>query len=349
VSTRARAGVALVALVAAGCTENVDPGLPIVVLARGDDGGYALEARDIDGLDDAIHLEGRDITVLRGGVLAGSGYRDGGRITVDAIVDDGALVAMDEDGLVLFSFYAALTDARADLLDRGYDVRPIFPIQVAFNPASQLDFFAAENAAFVTGERLFILFPDALEGVPLAANAGVVRHEFGHAVFEWLTSDEPGGPAPYEDLGFHALLATHALNEGFADTVATLTLDDPDFFSPSQPFPARDVSGAAVASPELYPKSDDWYDAHLLDTQTYDPYGLGTVYASFVWDIRLATDPDTALELATSAIAAFGAESAWDDPDRYVGLVIEASTGDARAAACASAATRFPELELDGC
>jgi hypothetical protein len=252
-------------------------------------------------------------------------------------------VPTDEQGLVMWSFWYHLSDVR-DAVAPYADPSPIFPVDIAWSPQSVLDFQGVENAAFVLSQRTFVLFPDALDNVPIAANAGVVRHEFGHAWFELLTTGVSGEELPWLEEEVQDALALNALNEGFADMVATLTLDDPRFIDPSLPMPSRDVSDKSwVATSDLYPNED----AGLVDAiGGYDKYALGTVYASFVWDVREATDPDTAMRLAVEGLVAFGETEDWGNPDGFVLAFLAAASGQTRAAACASAAVRFPELDI---
>lgn len=304
-----------------------------------------LAAREVPSLTDPVRLEGDLVQGWAGGTLMLDGYRHGARLRIDAIeADDGSLVAMDEDGLVMWSFAAHLADAVVQLDERGYDTSLIFPVDVAFSPASFMDFAAVENAAYVLGQRTFILFPDALDHVPLAGNAGVVRHEFGHAWFELLVSGESGGDIPWLDASADGALAIRSLNEGFADTVAALLLDDPRFIDASLELPARDLTQDTVAT-GLYPNTGD----DPLAALGYDPYVLGSVYAAFAWDVREATDPDTTLALAVAAAQGWGDDAVWEDADRYVLHFIDGAEGPAREAACDSAAIRFPHLNVPDC
>ena len=73
-----------------------------------------------------------------------------------------------------------------------------------------------ENAAYVPGTHAFILLSDMTEKeVPLAANAGVVTHEFGHSVFHYLTT---GGVKtdPLYDVSSPGRSGVASLDEGFA-------------------------------------------------------------------------------------------------------------------------------------
>lgn len=322
----------------AGCTPPVPPeGAPLLVIGRDASGGYAPVARTLPELSDPIALDGELGTGFRGGALTPDGYHEGGPLAIDWALDGDVLVPLDEDGLVLWSFYAHLADLRAELEAGGHDVAPIFPVRIAYTPASVLDFAAAENAAFVLGQRLFVLFPDALDSVPLAANAGVVRHEFGHAWFELLVTGESGGEVPWLDEPVVVIQGINSLGEGFSDMVATLTLDEPDFFAPSVPQPSRDVRSDAIATGR-YPSAED-------GPLGYDPYALGTVYAALLWDVREATSPAMALDLAVGSLQTWGA--AGDrDPDRFVQILVQRASGDARTAACDSATVRFPHLDV---
>lgn len=328
----------------AGCAPDLS-GRPLWVVDRQADGTYEVTARELPGLSDPYHLIGDVAHGYAGGTLLTDDYHHGGPLRIDAVEVDGAYAALDEDGTVIWSFYAHLDDAVTELDGRGHDLSPIFPVDVAFTPASFMDFSAVENAAYVLGQRTFVLFPDALSAVPLAANVGVVRHELGHAWFELLASGESGGEIPWLEASTNGALGIRALNEGFADTVATLSLDDPRFIDASIPLPERDVT-QDVISTGRYPELEE---TDLIGTLTYDPYALGTVYAAFAWDVREATDPDTALDLAVGAVQAWGEEAAWEDVDRYVLLYVTLAEGDARDAACASAAVRFPHLSPPEC
>ncbi|MEQ1567136.1 MAG: hypothetical protein ABMA64_15965 [Myxococcota bacterium] len=327
-----------------GCAE---PALPdrVVVVQRADDGEYLLAPRDRAGLADPRRLTGDLGVGFSGGRLRVDGYLDGGALDIPYAIEQGDGVPLDAQGLVLWSFWYHLDDARDALEARGVDVSPIFPVNVAWTPQSVLDFAAVENAAFVLGQNTFVLFPDALDTLPVAANAGVVRHEFGHSLFELVVTGKSGGDIAWIDAPSDQQSLVRALNEGFADMVATLTLDDPRFIDPSLPQPSRDVEGDAVATPSMYPSAD----AGDLASLTYDPYALGTVYASLVWDVRRATDdPDATLALALDALAAWGETEAWGDPDQFALELIERAAGPQLPAACDAAAARLPHLTLPG-
>lgn len=283
-----------------------------------------------DGLD-PWRMEGPMGSALRGGRLGVEDYRPGAEVRVSFAVDGDVGVPLDEDGLVLWSFYAHLHEAHHDFLDRGLPVEPLAPFDAfAWTPASVMDFQAAENAAYAPAAHIFILFPDMVSSVPLAANDGVVRHEYGHSLFQILTVGELRSLGPMLTLPAADALGTRAVNEGFADMVATLSLDDPAFIERSLDMPSRDVRGDAVATDDRYPP--DNLDAQPLGALGYDPYALGTVLASLAWDIRLILDdPALTLEHAVAAAQRWGADDHWGDADAFAALLVEEAARDVNA------------------
>lgn len=323
----------------AGCAPpDVDR---LLVIDRLEDGSYDTVPRQVPELDDPRRLSGTLGTGWRGGLLGISTYDRGARLDITWRADGDTGIPLYSDGLILWSYYAHLGATRADLSALGYDIEPIFPIDVAWNPVSVLDFQAVENAAYSPGAHVFVIFPDLLsEGVPLAANAGVVRHEFAHAWFSLITG-ELGQTPPWQQGSTETTLRVSALNEGFADMIATLSLDEPRFIQDSLAMPSRDVTGDWRATTGKYPPSQP----DVLDTLAYDPYPLGTVFASLAWDIREATDPETALELVIASTEQWAAEGDWGDIDRFAELLVEAAQSEAPDAACAAFEARFPEHE----
>jgi hypothetical protein len=82
----------------------------------------------------------------------------------------------------------------------------------------------------------------------------------------------------------------------------------------------------------------------LLD----DPYPLGTVYASFAWDLRVASDADTALDVVVEAVRAWSPAEAQDvDGATYLAALLRsADAAGLGEAACASNAARFAVLAV---
>jgi hypothetical protein len=272
-----------------GCTDTWDEHLVYEYMGEG---VHEIGPVQTPSLTDTVHVAGELGTASLGGRLRqtsdGLFWQDGGEITLDYVVDDGVFVPMDDQGLVLLSFYHHLAGVRDDLSERGWqsDMDTIFPVTtIAWTP-EQLVTAATpvENAAYLSaGVNAFILYEDANNNIPLGAHAGVVRHEFGHAWFQVLmlpvVERALSGDPVVDDL--------RAINEGFADMVAILSLDDPEAI----PFVER--------NPRL---------AHTTDgfSGSDDPYSLGVVFAGFAWDARiLSDDPEQTLELTIGAVEDF--------------------------------------------
>jgi hypothetical protein len=310
------------------------------LVVDGREGEYALVEARIAELADPGRMTGALGDGRVGGYLAGDltdplladvRYSGGGTVRLRYSVDGGVGVPHDDDGIVLWSYYHTLSRIRADLDALGVDAGPIFPIDFAYQPSVGGVALTATNAAYVgDGVHLFVLLADAARAdLPLAANPGVVRHEFGHALFQLIVAggvDQVGPRAsPY---------ALRALNEGFADIVATTTLDDPAFLDASLSVPERRVDGAATTA-----------RAEAVDV---NPYSRGTVYASLAWDLRERTDPDTALLAAVAALRAWAAEAGWQDGqagvDGWAARFVEAADAlapEATAGLCADHTRRF--------
>ncbi|MCB9762323.1 MAG: hypothetical protein H6739_21165 [Alphaproteobacteria bacterium] len=339
--------ILLLPLLGAGCVSSQVPDRFLVVDRQ--DGEYGTFARAMPALTDPRHMDGELGRGFRGGFFRISllsedldvEYVEGGAIDLRYVVRDGMGVPLDEDGLILWTYYHTLAAARGQLTEAGIDLSGIFPINFAYQPIFVTeDFFSGENAAYVSGGvHMFMLLPDMVEEViPLAANPGVIRHEFGHALFHAVTVGDPKASAPYDSLDDDTSSSVSALDEGFADMLATLTLDDPNFFVISIPsMQSRDVTGDWQASPALYPSGDPL---------NFDPYALGTVYASLAWDLRERTSPETALEHVIGALEDWAAEEAWSAPDRWAELLVEHAYADSASlglSMCDAYAFRFPD------
>lgn len=328
----------------------------VLAFVRDDAGAYDIGVRALPELTDPGAMTGTLGRVRHGGRIVneadGSGTYTGGLgMTVHADVQrlDGVDVAVpqDEDGLLLYTFYANLAAVRTAVDAHGVDVSAVFPMDAAWNPAvsPMLELAPADNAAYATGANVFMLLPDGGDrDVPILANEGVIFHEFGHAVFHLLLTGDPQQPPLVIDPTTEAYFWQTSLHEGFADTLATLLLDDPAFIDASIDMPERHVDDDhAVVDADMLP-STRVDGMALVD----DPYPLGTVYASFAWDLRAASDPDTALAVVLDAVRAWAPSAAADlDGTAYLtALLRSASDAGLGEAACASNTARFALLEV---
>ncbi len=316
--------------------------------------GYVVTAREVATLDDPRRVSGALGTVRHGGRLAGdpARYAGGGALDVRYVVRDGAAVPLDQEGLLLWSFYAHLSDARDALTARGVDVDPIFPVDIAWNAAVSplFELAPADNAAYAIGSNLFLLLPDGDDrAVPLVANEGVVVHELGHALFHLLTNGDPLADPLAPDASTEPGMWQASLHEGFADSLATLLLDEPGFMDVSVDMPSRRVDGDAALTSALLPSAGGDVTAAL----TYDPYPLGSVFASASWDVRAALDdPERALDLLLRALGTWAPTEPEDlDGEAFLDAwVAAAADDDERAAVCDAVAARFGGiLSAEGC
>lgn len=303
------------------------------------EGEHRIQPVTIPALTDIQRVEGELGRATLGGRLAyndrvGLTWSQGQGVSVAHVVDDGVFVPLDDQGLVLLSFYHHLAGVRDDIARRGYaaDMDVIFPVTtIAWTPEQfTTDSEPVENAAYSSQVNLFILYEDANHRVPLGAHVGVVRHEFGHAWFSVLTAD-------WDDREVPVVPDSRALNEGWADIVSQLTLDDP----------------AAIPFEERNPRLDHNIDLWL---ESGNPYDLGVVLAAFAWDMRLIIDdPAQTLELVVDALNVFvrvSLQVTEDDPEAEVSSVSFAypmydafatATDDPRL--CDAFVQRFPGVE----
>ncbi|MEN0065298.1 MAG: hypothetical protein AAGA48_24345, partial [Myxococcota bacterium] len=137
----------------------------------------------------------------------------------------------------------------------------------------------------------FLLFPDANRDVPLAAHIGVVRHELSHG---FVANAIDLFRFENRNVDIISAYDRSAVNEGFADLLPVLTLDDPKVI----PLPEREV--------------DVFRDLSFVDDEDF--YTMGTVIASFVWRIRERVgDADETLLLAVDAL------ERWEDEAWFEG------------------------------
>ena len=333
-----------------GCTSSES--ISSFVIVGPGDAGHQLTEVTFPELVDPKGVQTAHLSTFRGGTVDWVNYAEGGPLSVDFTVTDGVAMPHDEDGLILWSFAYYLNEIHGLVGNAGLDLEGLMPVRMAYAPDLGDDLFGFMNAAWVcgTGTHLFLVLPDYFHDyVPVAAHQGVIRHEYGHALFGHLTTGfSPSCPEDANDLPGKWIM-WNEVNEGFADILATLTLDDPVFIETALPVTRRDVrSEVHVASEALY----------LEGLETNDPYLVGSVVASFAWDIRDAVGPERPLAAAFTAAQGLRSIPEQRDPeellfapDEFVLLMVQALAGEAStlAAACAALDTRFPHLEASEC
>jgi hypothetical protein len=324
--------------------------------------GSEVAPRALPGLTDTYNTRGAYAVLRAGGSLSidlrgNWSYRPGRAVQVDYEVVDGVAWPIDEQGLLSWSFYGHLADTAIALDELGLGIGTAIPIDAAWVPtlpSLDIELVPAENAAYATGQNVFVLLPDLIDAdVPLVANAGVVAHETGHCLFHLLTTGDVVADPLFDDPTSEAWLYQASLHEGFADIVATMITNDPHFIEESINMGERRVDGDTTADDVVLPEQ------HLIDSEgqllaIYDPYALGTVFASLAWDLRLLVDDGAAvLQIAGDAAESWaaGAESGWDEEDRwsFADALVAGTPEDVRVEACSAAALRLPGVALAAC
>ena len=281
----------------------------ILAYAWQGDGTHDIEPVPLGVIDDPVRMVTELGTGYRGGYLGFDDLfgdlnvevRGGAPVHVQHVVLDGVFVPQDEQGLIFASFFHHLSGVRDEFVELGFgdvldELFPVDGIYFGFTMLTELASF--ENAAFLSagGVDGFVLFPDGNRDVPLGAHNAVVRHEFSHGLVN--TSIELFDNDRIDEA--EAIISSFELtgvDEGFADLVAALTLDDPS----ALPIAERDLSVRRT----------------IDDIDRDDPYSLGTVLASFVWRVRERIgDPEATLLLAYEALEAWDRE-AWERGETF--------------------------------
>lgn len=326
----------------AGCTATP---ADLFLVVDGREGVYDVVPAEIPELTDPVAMRGTLGDGLVGGFLDAESleYSGGGPIQVRYSVEGGVAVPHTDDGLVLWSYYHTLSRFRVELEEQGIDVEPIFPVPFAYQPSIYGAVITATNAAYASsGIHLFLLLADSTRSdLPLAANPGVVRHEFGHALFQLIVAGSVETAAPTD---------SRALNEGFADALATLSLDDPRFLEQSIPV----LSWFPLAEER---RVDADATTATADSIIGNPYSRGTVYASLAWDFRELTNPEIALELVVASLKEWAAVEDWTGTEEAMdkwARIFTTNAVEARPATtdalCAKFVERFPDTLLPaGC
>ncbi len=289
-------GYLLAATVAlGGC---LDPGLSgtreAVVIAANDSGEYALRTRTVTA-DDFTTLEGESVRLVSRPELVINLETE--EVTVEGddamhvgyAEDGGALVALDYLGLVALTTYHHMSDSHAYFraLGLGETAEDLPQQRVMFLPKLKVDgqigtVPANDNMAFIPELGAFIVLAELqFDEIPLAANHGVVAHEFSHAVLHHMTDDANGSP-PDVRFGWDAESSNfwRALHEGLADVHGAGLTDDPNFMaaSVSGQFGDRSLTGDHTLTESLLFEVESSF--------SYDPYPMGSVLAATFWSYR---------------------------------------------------------------
>jgi hypothetical protein len=300
--------LALVALLGCGAPDLSGP-VTVRLLAPDASGAYALRDQVIESLDSVREVRGLAAHVRGGGVVISeeefieqqmqlltdvhpTTMVEGSRaVEVRFNEQDGVVIPDDYESLIMLSFYHHAERARAVFTEAGaypYTLEPFvshFHVRVtALSSWGQT--LVTDNAAYAPLADVFLLFPSQYldDGVPLAANLGVVAHEMSHGVKHRTLHPDGGDPRyVHENWPNAAINSYRSDDEGLADFYGAVTSNNPDFIAESLPGLSlnRDVSVPRRFSASLSAALD-------LSTAQYNPYPLGSALASWLW--RLAGD-----------------------------------------------------------
>lgn len=214
------------------------------------------------------------------------------------IEQDGVAYPEDYDSLAMFTAYYHVELAWLALRRVEPDLIAMDPLQVFFEPvytsqssASPLDIPFLDNALyFPPAASMLLLASQDLEAVPLPMNPGAVLHEYGHAVFDRIVYGGRYFTFLLNTTRFEPLNLLRAYDEGTADFFAAALSGDPAFVGRSIPALAgeRDVSMVQLFTPEMEDRASQG---------GYDPYPLGSVWASALWAISLELGRAATLDL----------------------------------------------------
>jgi len=268
-------------------------------------GDYAVSEQSIESLEDISRIDG-EVANLRGGgsIRIGSQIGDRTERTEEQIRNsmkikndstptpdydirsDGLLVPWDFHSAMMFTVYHHFEAAREYFVDRGVDPSHLDKVPVYYNVRQQflvpVDLMT-DNAAYAFTLDAFLIPPTLLiRDVPLAANRGVIVHEYSHLVFNRLVNDDHRAPEYLvEPWGQEAANHMSSINEGVADIFAALQTDDPNFIDASLSDELFDVDRDLSESRSYTAEMAD--AARNTPPQQYNPYTIGTVIASTVW------------------------------------------------------------------
>lgn len=269
--------------------------------------------------------------------------------------EDGVAVPFDYDSVLLLSMYHHLERAAEYFAAIGVAQSDLRTMTVYYSPRSPGLLFIplpvfTDNAAYVTTLDAFLIPPAFfLSGVPLVANRGVMIHEYSHMVANRLIHQDRRVPRFFvEDWPPAAVNELRSLDEGLADLFAALALRDPDFIS-------------ASISSELFAidrdvSVDRFYDAPLRAEvesarDDYNPYVLGSVIASALWDLRPLVPDDVLAPAVIRSMRGLAPVTETFELARFADLLHDELPREAQPDACRLLHQRFeaiaPELACE--
>lgn len=275
--------IAFLALAASlgGCLADAGEDGPVLVIQRGDAGGYELAPTAIPGfvsdplasahfhfIEGAVHDYEANRIVEPGRPMHGRFAAGSPLVPVDyeTLVAVSALADLER----AYDFFASVWDDDLPPLMQDMPVY-FYPESASSDPLEH----HADNAAYWSDFQVLDLWPDRLlsrAGVPMAANPSVLTHELGHGVVDLCT----------RDILVTELAEFRALHEGLADSFAVALLVDPDSLA------ALGDDGRALADTDLRDVSQPATYAEAAAADIRPDYRIGTVVARTFWLVAQA-------------------------------------------------------------
>ena len=203
-------------------------------------------------------------------------------------VDDGVVKGWDYDSFLMFTLYHHLERAAEYFVRIGLDEDAVGTMPVYYSASMSQGFMQfTDNAAYASPIDAFIIPPQQLlRDLPMAANRGIIVHEYSHAVFNRLVHNAERAPDfMVESWSNEYVNRMLALDEGVADIFAALAIQDPDFIAHSVP-PTNELFEADRDLSVHREYTQSIRTSLSTSTDYFDPYELGSVIASTLWALR---------------------------------------------------------------
>ena len=275
-------------------------------------------------------------------------------LTWNLISVPGGEVVYPEDfaSLELLSTYYNLERARTELSNRGLSALPARPVvahaaiadENGISPLPDGELYYAPLATF------FMPAATPQGQMPSQFNVGAVAHAVAHEAIEELVWGGAVLPAPELSAANDAatLTARHvarSMAEGIADYLGVTVSNDDRWFSHSL---QQDADSRALDS--LHCGTPDMLDALSVDDARapYNPYPLGSVIASALWDEGSSSTNQNTAQGVLAALTELGARAANGGLDLagVLDALVASSPDTQRADLCGRFFDRFRALSL---
>ncbi len=308
------AAVLAVMIALAGCRQEgeVSVRLPAYDPLADD---YKLTDVEITTLDDLDRLDGQTTTLVGGAQIVLDYQKNeidwkeaGAYVAFGGIKSDGVLIPEDFDSLAMASAYYGLELSMLFFEDIGMPRDLLVHMETYYWPDLKIieadgeEIDMRDNAFYMyiaQNDRGFYIFPyEDFQWLPLSMNAGVMTHEYTHAVFDALVHDPNRGVA-LAAMTISGANFLYGLNEGCADSMAVARTGDPDYMEHSIEKEVYVVQCNTAIREIVRDASEEWYYSPAIDSAArlqpaadFCPYDVGAFFASLLYS--LARDIDDA-------------------------------------------------------